>query len=61
MEGLRQEVFELMKDRETKSLVSGRVAKSGKSGRSRNARSNCGFESIDDYASRVVDDTRSIR
>ena len=37
------------------------VAKSRKSGRSRNARFDCGFESIDDYASRVVDDTKSIR
>ena len=48
MEGLCQEMFELIKDRRTKSLVSGTVAKARKGGRSRNARFDYGFESIDD-------------
>ena len=46
--GLCQEMFELIKDRRTKSLVSGTVAKARKGGRSRNARFDYGFESIDD-------------
>ena len=42
MEGLCQEMLELMKDRRMESLVSGMVAKSKKSGRSRNVRLDYG-------------------